>query len=247
MRRHASWLGGVGVLLALFWTAPAQAGELIDFGTGAAGAGGHINYGGSGGSLTGSGILIGVMTAMGTPSNSGVSFTTGGTPCAFPGLCAELDFTTEALGSYQNGVYSFKPGGSFTITGGIAAAGIANQQLMSGTFTSASVLDGGLLRFSATGTDTVNASLLSYLGIASGTTFQFVGSVIAANLWNPGAYNGGAFDITALSTDFATIGTPPPTPTPEPMTLALMGMGGAALFGARRTRRRRTTDSTPAV
>jgi hypothetical protein len=57
----------------------------------------------------------------------------------------------------------------------------------------------------AQATDSINSSLLSYLGIASGTTFQFVGSVIAANFSNPGAYNGGAFDITALSTDFATI------------------------------------------
>jgi len=246
MRRNVSWLFGVSLLLALFWTAPAQASELIDFGTGLAGAGGQIKYDGSGGGLTGSGILIGVMTALGT-SSDGIQFATGVTPCAFPGLCAELDFTTGALGSYQNGVYSFNPGGSFTITGGIPGAGISNQTLMSGTFSTASVFDGGLLKFNAAGTDVINSSLLSYLGIASGTTFQFVGSVIGANLWNPGAYNGGAFNITTLSTDLASIGTPPPTPTPEPMTLALMGMGGAALFGARRTQRRRSGDSTPSV
>jgi hypothetical protein len=247
MRRYVSRVCGVSVLLALFSTAPVHAAELIDFGTGVAGAGGQIKYGGNGGSLTGSGILIGVMTAMGTPVNNGVQFATGGAPCAFPGLCAELDFTTGALGSYQNGVYSFDPGGSFTITGGIPGAGISNQPLMSGTFSGASVVDGGLLKFNAFGSDGINPILLSYLGIPSGTTFQFVGSVIAANLWNPGASNGGAFDITALSTDFASIGTPAATPTPEPMTVALMAMGGAALFGAKRTQRRRSADSTPAV
>jgi hypothetical protein len=247
MRRHASWLCGVSVLLALIWTAPAHATELIDFGTGLAGAGGHITYNGSGGSLTGSGILIGVMTAAGTPSNDGIQFATGGTPCAFPGLCAELDFTTGTLDSYQNGVYAFKPGGSFVITGGIPGAGISNQTLMSGTFTSDSVLDGGLVKFNAAGSDSINPILMSYLGIGSGTTFQFVGSVIAANLWNLGAYTGGAFDVTALSTDFASLGTSAPTPTPEPMSLALMAMGGAAAFGARKTQRRRSGDSTPAV
>ena len=136
--------------------------------------------------------------------------------------------------------------GSFKIAGAIPGAGVSNQTLMSGTFSTASVFDGGLLKFNAAGTDVISSSLLSYLGIASGTTFQFVGSVIGANFVNPGAYSGGAFDITTLSTDFATIGTPP-TPTPEPMTLALMGLGGAALFGARRTQRRRSGDSTPAV
>jgi hypothetical protein len=234
MRRHASWLGGVGVLLALFWTAPAQATELIDFGTGLAGAGGHMKYDGAGGALSGSGILMGVMTAMGAPSNDGIHLATGGAPCAFPGLCAELDFTTGLLDSYSNGVYSFKPGGSFVITGGIPGTGIGNEQLMWGTFTSESVLDGGQVKFNAAGTDSINPTLLSYLGIAPGTTFEFVGSVIGANLGNPGAYNGGAFDVTTVSTDFSSISTP----TPEPTALALMLMGSLALFGARRTQRR---------
>src|SRR5258705_3954483 len=100
MRRHASWLCGVGLLLTLFWSAPAHATELIDFGTGLAGAGGHMKYDGAGGALTGSGILLGVMTAVGTPNNSGVHLATGPADCAFPGLCAELDFTTGALDSY---------------------------------------------------------------------------------------------------------------------------------------------------
>jgi hypothetical protein len=243
MRRHGTWLCGVGVLLAIFRTTPVQAAELIDFGTGLAGAGGHMTYDGQGGVLSGSGILLGVMTAMGTPINDGVHLATGGAPCAFPGLCAELDFTTGVLDSYQNGTYSFKPGGSFVITGGIPGTGIADAPLMWGSFTSDSVLDGGQLKFNAAGADNVNATLLSYLGIAPGTSFEFVGSIIGANLGNPGSYNGGFFDVTTVSSDLSSI----TTQTPEPMTLSLMAMGGAALFGARRRQRRRLGESTPAV
>jgi len=230
MRRYASWFSVVGLVLTLFWSTPAHATELIDFGTGLAGAGGHMKYDGAGGALEGTNILIGVMTAMGTPLNSGIHLATGAAPCAFPGLCAELDFITGPLDSYSSGVYAFKPGGSFTITGGIPGTGLSNEVLMWGTFSGDSVLDGGQLKFNASGSDNINPTLLTYLGIAPGTTFEFIGSVIGANLGNPGAYNGGAFDVTTVSTDISSISTP------EPGSLALMLMGGAALFGARKRR-----------
>ena len=228
MRRHVSWLSGVSLLLTLFWSAPAHATELIDFGTGLAGAGGHMTYDGVGGALTGKGILIGVMTAVGTPSNDGVHLATGQDPCFVPGLCAELEFTTGALDSYSNGVYSFKPGGEFTITGGIWGSSIANEKLLWGSFTGDSVLDGSQLKFNASGNANASPTLLNYLGIAPGTQFEFIGSVIGANLGNPGAYNGGLFDVTTVSTDISSIDTP------EPGTLAIMLIGGVALFGVRR-------------
>src|SRR4029434_7188014 len=103
MRRHVSWLSGISLLLAVLWAQPAHATELIDFGTGLAGAGGHMTYDGTGGALTGSGILLGVMTAVGTPNNSGVHLTNGPASCAFTVWCAQLDFTTGALDSYDNG------------------------------------------------------------------------------------------------------------------------------------------------
>jgi hypothetical protein len=240
MRRQASWLGGVGLLLTLFWSAPAHATELIDFGTGLAGAGGHMKYDGAGGALTGSGILLGVMTAVGTPSNSGVHITSGPAACAFPSWCAELDFTTGGLDSYENGVYSFSPGGSFVITGGIPGTGIVNEALLWGTFTSDSVLDGGQLKFNASGADNLNPTLLSYLGITPGTPFEFIGSVIGANLGNPGSYYGGAFDVTTVSSDISSINTP------EPATLAMMLVGGA-LFGVRKRQRAQSRVSTPTV
>jgi hypothetical protein len=239
MRRHASLLSGISLLLTLFWSAPAHATELIDFGTGLAGAGGHMKYDGASGALTGEGILIGVMTAVGT-ANDGVRLTSGPAPCFIPYLCAELEFTTGALDSYSNGVYSFKPGGEFKITGGILGTGIANEPLLWGTFSGDSVLDGGQLKFNAAGTDSLSPALLAYLGIAAGTPFEFIGSVIGANLGNPGAYNGGSFDVTTVSSDISSISTP------EPATLAMMLIGGA-LFGVRRRQRAQSRVSTPAV
>src|SRR5262245_22875255 len=177
MRRYASWFSVVGLVLTVFWSTPAHATELIDFGTGLAGAGGHMTYGGAGGALEGTNILIGVMTAVGTPVQDGIHLTTGAGSCAFPTYCAELDFVTGALDSYSNGVYAFKPGGSFTIKGGVLGSGLSNEVLMWGTFTGDSVLDGGQLKFNASGSDSVNPALLSYLGIAPGTAFEFVGSI----------------------------------------------------------------------
>jgi len=237
MRRHVSWFSGISLLLALLWSGPAHAAELIDFGTGLAGAGGHMQYDGNGGALTGSGILLGVMTAVGTPNNSGVHLANGSASCAFTVWCARLDFTTGALDSYENGVYSFKPGGVFAITGGIPDAGISNTLMLWGTFTSEAVLDGGQLIFKARGDNNIDPALLTYLGIAAGTQFEFVGSVIGANLGNPGAYFGGGFDVTTVSTDITSISTP------EPASLALMLIGGA-IVGIRNRKRGQLT-STP--
>jgi hypothetical protein len=46
MPRHASWFSAVGLSLVLLSSAPAHASELIDFGTGSAGAGGWLSYDG---------------------------------------------------------------------------------------------------------------------------------------------------------------------------------------------------------
>jgi hypothetical protein len=231
MRRQA-WLVAFGLVVGIAGSAPAHASEIIDFGTGLAGAGGHMSYGGGNGPLVGSGILLGALTAVGTPSNEGVSLTSGPAACGFPSFCAQLDFTTGDLDSYSNGVYAFKPGGSFVITGGVQGTGITNQPLLWGSFTGDSVLDGGQLHFSATGNDNVSTQLLSYFGIAAGTSFEFVGSIIGANLGSLGSYNGGPFNVTAISSDISSVNTP------EPASLALLAVG-ASLAGVRKLRRRR--------
>src|SRR5262245_55224690 len=134
MRRYVSWFSVLGLLLTVFGSAPARATELIDFGTGLAGAGGKMTYDGNGGALQGTGILLGVMTAVDTPLNAGVHLATGTAACYIPYLCAQLNFTTGVLDAYSNGVYSFKPGGWFEITGGIPGSGLVNDVLISGTF-----------------------------------------------------------------------------------------------------------------
>jgi hypothetical protein len=238
MPRHASWFSAVSLSLLLLGSAPAHASELIDFGTGSAGPGGWLSYDGQGGALTGSHILLGVLTAVGTPDNSGVHQANGLAPCLTV-LCAELSFTTGALSSYSNGVYSFQQGGSFTIAGGISGTGVTSQPLVWGNFTSESVLDGGQLKlFAATGGDHVSADLLKYLGIADGTSFDFVGSVIGLNLGFSGP--GGGFNALAVSSDISSVATP------EPASLALMLLG-TCMVGVRTLRRRVANASSPIV
>ena len=78
MPRHASWFSAVGLSLVLLSSAPAHASELIDFGTGSA-VRSWLSSDGQG-RLTGSHILLGVLTAVGTPDNSGVHQANGLAP-----------------------------------------------------------------------------------------------------------------------------------------------------------------------
>src|SRR5438128_9093317 len=116
--------------------APAHASTIIDFqGAG----GGTVSYAGTGGALSGINIAIGTVLGINTPVNSD--------PLGYHVTDGYLNFQTGSLVSYDSGTttYTFDGGGSFTLTGGVSAAGInsttnaAPTVLLSGSFLGASI------------------------------------------------------------------------------------------------------------
>ncbi len=190
--------GVLTVILALTCL-PMLADSHIDFGTGAAGAGGTITQSGS--NFTGSGIpleqLLVCITA--TCTNYTLSGTANGTNAT--GV-ASLDFNTAT--------------GAFSITGDVEALGITSDiTLLTGTingFTDSCTTAVCLLSFDPA-SDTKNPELLAALGL-SGTMWQMAGFTIGINLNQP------AGTWTASSTDI--INT---EKVPEPASLLLLGSG----------------------
>lgn len=210
------------LVTAVMWAAaaPARASYVIDFGTGTAGSGGLIQP--ISGGWEGSGILIDTMLASGTPVNDGVYNVDGPAAATF-----NANNTPRSNGTI--GVLSFNTvTGDFSITGSVPDLGVlAPVTLLSGTMGSFTTgFDaGGFTLHVMSGTDTKNPALLSGLGIAAGTPFQFSGFSIAGIDNGDGTY-------TATSTDISNV--------PEPVTTGLLGLGLAGLAAARRRRRAAT-------
>ena len=204
---------GAALAAVVLMTGSAQAATVIDFQTGSdVGVGGSITWDGT--NLIGSEIPIGALTVFGAPSGNGAYDVSGTATASEPGSFGSLDFDTAA--------------NFITITGCVEELGIGTDSgqcqpvtLLSGTFTSWSVSQDGLLN--AAGLNTTGGELLAAIGIDADIPWRFFGFSMTADDLQP---NGEPVGV--ISTDIKS------TPIPEPTTMMLLGTGLLAAFRARR-------------
>jgi hypothetical protein len=196
-------------------TGTAQAAAVLDFQLGGSG-GGSISYAGGAAPLIGQNIPIGLVSATGTPLHDGASLNITGS-CGGRGC---LSFQTGNVTSNVGGVLTFAPGTAFTITGAIPAqgtfGGLANSVLLNASSVQATVTAsvGGFFSFTIpNGSDTKNATLVSYFFSTPPLAWAFAGSISG-----PVISNTNAFSITnETSVDIGNAAVP------EPMSVLLLG------------------------
>jgi len=224
---HAVPVFGLAVVLAATVLAPTAQAIDIHFDDGIGGSGGTVSYGGVDGTdpLVGANIKFSELVGNDTPLNSGVALTIVG------GL---LNFSTGANTSEGATVYTFGPGGTFTLTGKVVDSGnnvIANGTLLTGSFTGTSTVTGlgaGFGIFVGLGIDTKNQDLLNYYGI---TANDFVFANTEIGLAPGGATGNGGFSATVINADLNNAAVPD-----SGSTVMLLGAG---LLGVTALARRR--------
>ena len=190
----------MAVLAIMLYAVPVHAVPILDFSTGIDGLGGTITPGAT---ITGTGILIGSLTVVGTAMD-GV-YDVSGAGVGASGSTALLNFAYDGGGTNW-----------LTIVGGISALDIVDgTTLLSGSFTSLTYFPyTGIM---ASGVDKKDSGLLTELGIDPDTSFELFGFSIG---FDPLPLGG---PIKVLSTDIIN------TAVSEPGTLLLLGFGLTAL------------------
>jgi len=165
---------------------------------------GQLNVSSS--SANGFNIRIGSVTISGAPTASA-----NGTFGVTSSLTNLGGFGDLAFDSVAN---------TISITGAISGLGVAQETLLSGSFSSFNILNftSTTGQISGSGPDTKSADLLAAIGLPTGTQFNFFGFVLGFNKTAPlGSYDPVNASIV--------------NQTPEPGTLMLFGSGLLSLMG----------------
>jgi hypothetical protein len=223
-------LAGIfGVALLLVGAQTALANSFIDFQV-LAGAGGTISWAGDSNPLAGISIDVAdVKGEGGTPKNDKAKLAISG------GL---LNFTTGSYLTSDTDSWKFTAGGTFVVTGGISAIGIADGSvLLAGTFTSAKVTqtsDGVLVALGGIA-DEKNPLLLTYYGYGLVPGLA-TGALNLSFLVDGDVSPGDAFTSSAIGSGDI-INKPKAVPEPAAATLLVSSLLPALVFAAWRRRR----------